>query len=145
MKPRMNRKTLRVYGEILASLKEEDEESWEYGLDYNDPGYRWLLQEHYDTRRKHVSFASRALVFYMQWGKRVRGIDFHKLQKIVLRGAPFTILEWARRFPEANLNKCQKVIIESGSIEVLQEFRELPGVWTPSIDGMLAVREVLGK
>jgi hypothetical protein len=141
----MNRKILRIYGEILASLKEEDEISWMYGLDYNDPGYRWLLQDHYGTRCKYTSYASRALVFYMRWGKRVRGIDFHKLQKIVLRGAPFTILEWARRFPEANLGKCQRVIVEKGSIKILQEFRKIPGVWAPSIDGVIAMLEVLEK
>ena len=90
-----------------------------------------------------VNNAWAALFFYKQFGRR-SGVDFHRIQRIVLMGAVETVYQWALTVPGASLKKCQAVVMERGSVEELRAFAQnVPGARRKELEDMAVVKEVL--
>lgn len=122
-KCRMSRRIRRQYDKILDGTV----------VDY----YGQLF---YSSRQQNLSFW--AFCFYKQHGKK-HGIDFHRIQRIVLLGSMDTVYRWAMEIPGANIRKCQAITITKGSSFHLRRFAmNVLGAYSKELEDMALVKDV---
>jgi hypothetical protein len=125
-KPEMSRRIRRRYQAILLRDSNNYDHISSWSWKHNRNSHAWA-----------------AYIFYKQFGGR-NGVDFHRLQRMVLKGPGELILLWARDIKGANLKKCHAAILEKGDPKMLRMYAEaIPGARKEELENMAVIKEVL--
>ena len=123
----MSRRIRRQYVEILDG-------------DGSDYYYPW----HWMGGQKTSNNAWAALFFTKQFG-RYRGVDFSRLQNIVVRqGTAECVYRWATEVLGAHVRKCQTRTMEIGTAQEMRRFAmNVRGAHSASMEALAVIKEVL--